>query len=533
MRPSESALIEPAIVEAMANPDFYPEHPDRIDLIQTHISTLFLAGDYVYKIKKPVRFPFLDASELAQRRQLCEDEIRLNRRLAPDVYLKVIPIVSQGNSFALGSSKQLDSAREYAVKMRRLDESRMLESLIERRSVPTGTIEALAGRLSHFHKRADKRFAWKYGRASAVLDRITRDLADYRDLVTYTVSEEDLAQIDAFCRGHIASHRLLMNRRAREGRVREGHGDLRACQINLAEKIRIFDCIEFSEKLRYCDVASDVGFLAMDLDRLGEARMSYDLVAAYAADARDLEMATMLPLYKCYRAAVRAMVESRESLDLGIDEAVRKKSREAARRYFALAHRYAVLSQPQVIAVCGLSGSGKSTVARAIRARLGFEVIASDTTRKELAGAAPTARTNAAYQSGIYAVEFSRKTYAAMVERAEAVLDEGRGVILDATWRASVSRAMLMEMVARKNAALTFIECFCDESQILRRLDARKRSRSDPSEADRTVYLRQRGEFEPFDEIPSKDRIAVDTSKDSVDTSLSAEERLFARHRPD
>ncbi len=522
------ARAMPGLVRAMLDPRFYPHAPGSVELRQTHISYVFLAGDFAYKVKKPVRFPFLDASKLGRRYELCQDEIRLNRRLAPRLYLDVVPIVRRGNGYALGGADDLGNAEEFAVRMRRLDQNRMLDRLIATGEAGEETMRLLARKLADFHASASTENAWRYGSAAALWRRVLGDLASYEAFIGYTVSEHELREIEDYCRRFIESRWELLNQRAKTGRVRDGHGDLRAEHICIEpnDSIDIYDCVEFSEAIRYCDVAADIAFLAMDLDRLDAPRLSLALVLAYAEAAADNDLGALMPFYKCYRASIRGMAESQRSLAPEVSGPERERARGLAETEFAMAHRYAMLAAPAMVVVCGLSGSGKSTLARALRHRLGFEVLNSDVVRKRLAHLPAEVRTRAGYAEGIYAEDFNRRTYAAMFEEAGKLLRSGRGVILDATFRDPDKRRMASELASRAGVPWLFVECRCDEKEAIGRLVERARNRNEVSDADVEVYRRQRTEFVALNEIPAYRHCTVDTTDGSAPGALEAELRL-------
>ncbi len=525
----ESTL--PGLVRAMLEPGFYPERPDAVELRQTHISYVFLAGDFAYKVKKPVRFPFLDASKLAHRYELCRDEVRLNRRLAPDLYLGVVPIVRRNHGYAMGSAGEQDHAEEFAVRMRRLDESRMLHRLLAAGDADEETIRAIARKLADFHASVSAEHGWQYGSAAAIWRRVMGDLQSYEAFVGYTVSEHDLAAIQDYCRRFIESRWELLNERARSGRVRDGHGDLRAEHIAVqGERIDVYDCVEFSESIRYCDVAADLAFLAMDFDRLDAPHLSQVLVATYSESSGDEGLGDLMPFYKCYRASIRGMAESQRSLAAEVSPPEREAARELARAQFAMAHRYATLAAPAVLVVCGLSGTGKSTLARALRQRLGFEVINSDIVRKRLARLPADARARAGYAEGIYTEDFNRRTYEAMVEQGEKLLRSGRGVILDATFRDPGKRRLVSEMASRAGVPWLFVECRCDEKEAISRLKERARRGAQVSDADVQVYLRQRAEFVALNEIPAYRHCTLDTTEDGTAGVLEVELRMAGLH---
>ena len=510
----------------------YPDHPRTVELRQTHVSYAFLAGEYVYKIKKPVRFAFLDASTLARRHQLCLDEVRFNLRLAPVIYLGVVPILRRaGGELALGGESAGTAAAgtmvEWAVRMRRLGESTMLDRMVAGGSVSVAQIRALAARLAAFHREAASDKGWKYGAAAPVWRLVRGNLEELAFDRSDKIAPSDLDEIEQFVRRAIESRWSLLNRRALGARVCEGHGDLRCEHVSLAgDTITIIDCVEFSEGLRYADVASDVGFLAMDLDRLGARGLSDELVGAYREASGDADFPLLIPLYKVHRALVRAKVESLTSRDVAIGRDRRAAAAEAARSYVELALDCARQSRPAMVVACGVSGSGKSTVARRLADRLGFEWLRSDEIRKRLAGVAPAERLSDSYGTGAYSYEFTQKTYAALLGEAAARLHDGAGVIVDATFAAPAYRAEALALAERAHVPVLFVECVASHEEIVRRLTARARRIDEISDADVATYLRQRGEFVALREVPQVRHLVTDTERGLEAVSASITERL-------
>jgi aminoglycoside phosphotransferase family enzyme/predicted kinase len=526
----------PALVEAMMRPEFYPEHPERVELVQTHISYVFIAGAFVYKLKKAVRFSFVDAADIARRRRLCEDEIRLNRRLATDVYLGMFPIFRAGAEFRLGgdSSAHDEHAEvvDYVIKMRRLPAECMLDRMLARREVDHSTIRALAAVVANFFATASTTHGGKYGTASALWHRIVGEIMEVEPLVRLTLSADEFRIIQDFLRGFISTHWRMLNARAAAGRVREGHGDLRCEHICIeGGKISIFDCVEFSERLRTCDIASEVAFLAMDLDRLGAPDLADELVGAIIDATHDEELPLPMPFYKCYRAVIRGVVESLRARQEPTDDRARESAIALAHRYFALACEYARSAAPAIVVVCGLSGSGKSTVARALQYRWGFPIVSSDHTRKNLSSIPAETDAADAYRSGIYADSVTQATYAAMLDDARHILTEATGVILDATYQDPSHRKAVLELASRMNAPVLFLECHAEDGEIRRRLIERQKLGHNPSDADVNVYLRQVQDFVPLREIPTANHLIVDTWRPLSAIVSDAERALAGRQR--
>jgi aminoglycoside phosphotransferase family enzyme/predicted kinase len=500
-------------------PEFYPDSPPRVEFKQTHISYVFIAGDFVYKVKKPVQFPFLNCSKLTQRFLFCCEEVRLNARLSPRVYFGVFAILKCGDSFVLGSEATAEhpEAVEYAVKMRRLPEDRMLDALMTAGQVNSDTIRAIAARTAEFHASAPSNRGWTYGSAAAVWRNVIEDIAQNESYIGHTLRKDQFTAIDAFCRAFITAHWRALNDRALDGRVREGHGDLRAEHICLLgtekNEIDLIDCVEFSERLRYSDVASEIAFLAMDLDRLGAPGLADELVEAYAEITCDEEFAVFIPFYKCYRASVRGKVESLRSLEREVCDAERERARKLASEYFTLASRYARYASPCLIIVCGLSGSGKSTVARMLQHRKGFKAINSDRVRKRLASVSPQEHVRTGYGANIYSDRFSKITYDAMLAEAERLLNDGCGAILDATFKESADRQLALALAARRGVPVLFVECVVSEDEAIRRLERRGSIQSEVSDATPEVHRMQRAEFEPIRELPPRNHLRMDTTR--------------------
>ena len=506
----------PRLVDAMMQPEFYPDRPARIEVKQTHISYVFLAGGYVYKIKKPVRFDFADCSTLAVRYALCREEVRLNRRLAREVYIAVLPILSDGEHFVLGAESPdfNPEAHEYAVKMRRLPDSRMLDRLVRSGEANAAVIDALAKTLAAFHREASTAGGLRYGSARSVWRSILGNLDESERFADHTVTKPQFAVIEDYLKGFMRAHWALLNDRVRAGHVREGHGDLRCEHVCMSNRIQIFDCVEFSERLRYGDVASDIAFLAMDLDALGVPHLADELIDAYAKETGDEMLATLTTFYKCYRACVRGKVESIKSLEDEVSSSEREQARDRARANFSLAFRYALRGRPALVIVCGLAGTGKSTVSRRLSYRTGFTVLSSDRIRKRLAGLSETARATAAYGAGIYSRSFDRLTYDTLLAGAREHLRDGRGVIIDATFKRPEDRRNALDIGAQAGKPVLFVECQTPEREVLRRLRARATRDSEVSDATAEIYLNQRADFEPITEVRAGRHLEIDTSED-------------------
>jgi aminoglycoside phosphotransferase family enzyme/predicted kinase len=500
----------------MRRPEFYPSRPARIDFKQTHMSWVFLAGGEVYKVKKPVHYPFADAVSLKSRYLLCHEEVRLNRRLAPGTYLGVVPIVERGNRLALGDDGEVHSpdVREYAVRMRRLPDDRMLDHLLRIGGVSPLVIHKIARRIAAFHRGASIAQGARYGSAVSIRRMVLGNLDESGPAIKATVGERRFHPIQDYLSGFISTHRELLDDRTRQGRVREGHGDLRCEHVCLTEQIDIFDCVEFDERLRYGDVASDLAFLAMDLDAFGAPHLADELVRAYSKESDDRALATLITFYKCHRACIRGKVDFIKSLESEVPTEERDRARERAHEKFALAARYAACGRPALLVVCGLVASGKSTMAEKLSLRTGFEVLNSDRVRKQLAGIPDTLHRPSDYGAGIYTPAFDRLTYGALLEQARRCLAAGSGAVLDATFKSPTYRSGAVALADQMQVPVLFVECRADENETLRRLRDRARDRAEVSDATPEIYASHKRDYIPITELPARRHLVVNTSED-------------------
>jgi len=328
----------PELIQALLDPKTYPHSPPRVDLVQTQMSFVFLGGDLVYKVKKPVNLGYLDYTTLEKRHLFCQKEVELNRRLCPDAYLGVVAITRQAGRVSLDGDGELV---EYAVKMRRLPQEAMMNNMLVRNEVKPDMLSAVAKKLAEFHKRAETN-----AEISAIgdLNTVKRNAVENFDqtnrYIGTTISTEQYQRIKAYTEDFMVQNAPLFRRRISEGRIRDCHGDLHAAHICFWNGICIYDCIEFNDRFRYGDVASEVAFLAMDLDHYGKADLSSHFVSAYITVSEDTEIKSLLNFYKCYRAYVRGKVESFKLDDPHIAGAEKEKISAVAGDYFGLADSY-------------------------------------------------------------------------------------------------------------------------------------------------------------------------------------------------
>jgi aminoglycoside phosphotransferase family enzyme len=330
----------PELVRALLDPEIYPEAVDGVELIQTQMSFVFLAGDFVYKVKKPVNLGYLDYSTLEKRQALCQKELTLNRRLCPQVYLDVVAITNKDSRISIDGPGEVV---EYAVKMRRLPEDRMMNVLLVKGQVTAPMLKNVAAKLAVFHQEAaTSPEISAFGSLDVVIRNTEENFTQTGKNVGLTISPEMFRSIQDYTRNFIQQNASLFQQRVAEGRIRDCHGDLHAAHICFAGGICIYDCIEFNDRFRYGDVASEIAFLAMDLDHYGKPELSGSFVDAYVAAGGDKELLNLLNFYKCYRAYVRGKVEGFKLNDPYISAEEKAKVLGIARRYFELAESYII-----------------------------------------------------------------------------------------------------------------------------------------------------------------------------------------------
>ena len=505
----------PELVEALLKPAAYPEHPQGVELVQTQMSFVFLTDDYVYKVKKSVNLGYLDYTTLEKREFYCHQEVELNRRLCPDIYLGVVPIINHEGSILIGGRGK---ATEYAVKMRRLPQEAMMDVLLARNQVSPPMVTSVAYKLVEFHQRAETNAQISaFGDLNAINRNTEENFTQTEKYIGNTISQEGYHRIKNYTQDFVRKNVPLFHERVAEGRIRDCHGDLHAAHICFYGGICIYDCIEFNERFRYCDVASEVAFLAMDLDHHGRTDLSQSFVNAYVAMSQDDELLGLLNFYKCYRAYVRGKVESFKLDDPYITETEKRQAQQVASSYFDLAYAY-TRSRPILFITTGLIGTGKTVLAQALAKKLGLVVISSDVTRKQLASIPITEHCFEEFDSGIYSPEFSRMTYDKMFTEAKRILGNKGSAIIDASFIKAEERQKAKKLAEETNADFFIVECTLDEDTIRQRLSERL-AQGSISDGRWEIYEPQKRQFEPVREVPTANHVIIDTSQ-SVDEAV-------------
>ncbi len=504
---TDGAERQPALVSAMLDPSSYPHSPADVELRETNTSWVFLAGVLAYKVKKPVRFAFLDYGTVERRHEMCREEIRLNRRLAPDIYLRVVGIARRRGRYLLTAQDDRDAV-EYAIEMRRVREERSLESLICGDLLQPSDVDAVARRLARFH--SDAALAPPRFRQIRVLTQSLDE--NMRTLGEAGKGVLAAARLDAarrFTQAYMSTKGEPIESRAGGGLVRECHGDLRAEHVIVPadDDLYVYDCVEFNPELRFIDVASDLAFLIMDLTRLGAVDAASRLLAEYRRAGGEPGDDSLVSFFASFRAWVRAKVACLSAGDISRGRSDRARSASEARELLRLGHRFAWAARaPLLIAICGAAGSGKTTLAVELGAASGWAQLSSDLTRKQLAGIAPTERGGARH----YSSEFTKRTYREMGTAARRLLERGNGVIVDATFHRREQREAFRAGLD-DSVEMLFVECRAPAELLAARVRNRESDPHHISDADLAVLERQLAESDPLEEIPARQRIQVRT----------------------
>lgn len=496
-----ASAINQRILESLLNPSAYPVQTRTVELIQTHVSWLFLTDTHVFKLKKPVNFGFLDFSTLELRRFFCNEELRLNRRLCPDIYERVIALheTDAGAAF-VGSGKVI----EYAVMMKRLPGDRMLDRLVDSGAISVDEIRIVALEICRFHANATTSpNISEYGSLEQIQFNWQENFAQTLQFLTSTLPSAVCETIRTYVETFTNSYRTLFSERVENGYIRDCDGDIHLGNICLSNnKAYIFDCIEFNERFRFSDTAADIAFLLMDLDYHNRPDLADAALSSYMSASGDNSLTQLITFYKVYRAFVRGKVESLRSLDTGIAQEERTAAEKRATRYFRLAQGYCLRSRlPLTLLItCGTMGCGKSTLSDQLEFELGLASFNSDTVRKQLAGLPPEAAVQVSFETGLYSKEMSSRTYRQLERLAASELVSGNSVVIDAGFGTAAERAEFAQLAASHNAEFAIIFVQCDPYVQRQRLHARSSHGTSVSDGRVELLDQQKSFFEPPDD---------------------------------
>jgi hypothetical protein len=509
-----------ALLLELQDPGRYPPpRPSRVEVRETHLSWVFLTDREAWKVKRPVHYGFVDYTTPEKRRHFCREEIRLGRRLAPGVYWGIARLWRgpRGHSF-LRTGRVVD----YAVRMKRLPDEATAEARLDAGTLSGDALDRLAGMLAVFY--ASSAIDPSFDFQDALRQNVRENFQQVEPFVGRLLGKALFRDVRAWQEESLARHAPRFALRTSAGRVREGHGDLRLEHVYLLEDGPVvLDPIEFTPRFRFGDVALDASFLAMDLSTRGAGRLGDGFLGEFALASNDYGFYPLLDFYLSYRAWVRGKVACFVAADPATPPSKRARKREEAARLFAQSRSFmrGPRGTPRLVVVGGLIGSGKSTLARELRRRWGVPVVASDPTRKSLAGIPPT-------QAGpprLYRSDFSERVYRELFRRAEDVLSSGRSVVLDATFAGRRRRLEARSLAARYGAPFLFVETSCPEAVLRQRLRQRAAGPS-VSDAREELLGLFRSAFQPVDELKSGEYLRLDGTRPPEDLVRDIEPRL-------
>jgi len=495
------------LIDALRRPDVYPHAVDEVDLIETHISWVLLAGDFVYKIKKPLDLGFLDFSTLDKRRFYCEEEIRLNRRTAPAIYLDAVAICGSPES---PSFQRDGDPIEYAVRMRRFDVAAGFDHLLADGRLEPDHVLDLGRRLARLHRIAGTASSDRdFGNFASVADPMRDNFRVLDDLLGDGPSARPLNALRKWTERRLEQLRSLIEKRRRDGRIRECHGDAHLGNVALIDgRATLFDCIEFHEDLRWIDVVSDLAFTVMDLRDRGASGFAWLLLDEYLARSGDYQGIELLPLYAVYRALVRAKVNAFRLEDEDTD---RTGVLEDIDGYLSLAERISGEQRAAVVITMGVSGSGKSWLARRLVERAGLIRMRTDIERKRLHGLDPEDSSDSGVGADLYSQDATERTYRHMVELAEPLLRAGIPALIDAACLEQWQRRLFSDLAREHDVPFGIVHCHADQTVLERRIEQRDQAGDDPSEAGLEVLAHQQRNMEPLDDAEHADALSLDT----------------------
>lgn len=509
--------------ESLKDPNLYGSEVESIEILQTHISYVALTGKYAYKIKKPVDFGFLDFSTLEKRKYFCEEELRLNRRLCPDIYLDVVPITVKNNKLELNGEGKIV---EYALKMKEFSQEKIMTKLLQQGKIDEDILDKICDILIEFYKGSEySKEIDKYGSVDFIKKNTDENFEQTKPVIDITIPRKIFDNIKKYTNDFLKKKKDNLENRIKKGNIRDCHGDLHSGNIVVSgDDICIFDCIEFNKRFRYSDIASDMAFLAMDLDYLGSPYLSSYFINYYIEKTKDLSIVDILNFYKCYRAYVRGKVIGFRLDDPHIDESEKLKIKKDAKKYFNLAYYYSSLfyrdlikTRPLIFITSGLTGTGKTTVVKKISVDYNAKLISSDNVRKELEGIDKFERHHDAYNTGLYSPEKMLFTYKRVLEKADAFLRNGKNVVLDATFKSKKLREMAYEIASKNNAVFIILYCKCSEKKVKEYLEKRVKKKS-VSDGRWEIYLKQKDSFEIFNK--DYNIVEIDISNNSYDYQI-------------
>lgn len=503
-----------ALIPQMQKAEFYPHSADDdIELIQTHVSAVFLTGDYAYKLKKEVNFGFLDYSTLEKRKHFLEAEIEMNNAIAPELYLEVVSITKEGDNYTLNGKGK---AVEYALKMRQFPQENLFINLFEAGKLDIEKMTELGKIVAQFHESAKiNDYISSFGKVDKVKEAFDENYQQTQGYIGRAQTQEQLTETQAYTDKFFAEKAALFEKRITDNKIKECHGDLHLKNICLwQDKIQLFDRIEFNEPFRFVDVMYDVAFVMMDLEAREKPDFANAFLNAYLEQTGDYEGLPLLHLYLSRQAYVRAKVTSFLLDDPNVPEKVKQEAQVTASNYYRQAWEYTQNLTGKLIVMSGLSGSGKTTVAKTIARKHSAVHLRSDAVRKQLAGISVEGKGS----NAIYTPEMSQKTYARLCQLGIMLAQEGFTVILDAKYDRINYRKQVIDAARDNDISLQIINCTAPMDVMRDRIDQR---RGDISDATADLLASQQANAEDFTEEETAYVTDIDTSDADWNLQLS------------
>jgi len=500
------------LIQFLLNPLSYRHKTRNVKHIQTHISDVFIAPPFVYKVKKPVDFGFLDFTTLKKRKLYCEKEVALNRRLC-DIYIGVEEISVSDGDYRFGKG---DNTIEYAVKMKRLPDKYFLKNLVHTGNVSLDEIRRIIEKLVEFYQSQSYNVRINhFGEPANIKSFIYGNISLVKHFIGNTISSATHEAVKFYNDTFFERYSSLFHERIRKGFIRDCHGDLHLNNINITpDYVCIHDCIEFNDRFRFIDIASDMAFLAMDLDFNGRRDFAAFVVSEISKRMSDDTIFQVINFYKCYRAVVRGKVESLKSEEANIPKREARSSHRRATDYFRLSLQYALFgSRPALIVIFGTIGTGKSTLSGLISRELDCDVISSDKTRKEMLGIAPTERRYESFDQGVYSEETTDRVYKEIIKMGKRAAESGNTVILDASFLKRRYRKSAVKAAESFGIPVFFIETKASDSTIRERLLKREIVGESISDARLDIFENFKQRFEQPSEVPKNRYLSVSTDK--------------------
>ncbi len=486
------------LIQALQNPAVFDHPVTEFRLIQTHISWVLLTGEFAYKIKKPMNFGFLDFSTLDKRKFYCGEELRLNSRTAPELYLDVVAITGTETAPQVNGAGEVF---EYAVKMRQFDPENNLEKLLGIPAQLASHLDRLADQIAefHLHKATPLDPEGELGSAAAVMAPVQQNFEQIRPLLHDRDELAQLDQLEGWANCHYKRLNAILTARQQQGFVRECHGDMHLGNVTLIDnQVTLFDCIEFNDSFRCIDTINDLAFLLMDLDDRNLKGLAIRVLNRYLEQSGDYAGLALLNFYKSYRAMVRCKIALLTLNSPDISDEMRSQETRKYKRYLRLAERYTEVPGRFLMLMHGVSGTGKSTISGHLLEHLGAIRVRSDVERKRLFGLRPLDNSRSELAGGIYSADASERTYQHLATTANHILDAGLPVILDATFLKQSQRTMMEDLAETLGVPFIVVDCQADRDTLKQRIEQRMAHGQDAAEANLKVLDKQLATQEPL-----------------------------------